>query len=42
MVCVWYGHFKSILGLTAKETVDKSNIQEYDVSEETNHFLTMR
>ena len=36
---VWYDHFKSILGHTANETVDESNIHEHDVSEETNHFL---
>ena len=33
---VWYDHFKSILG---HETVDESNVQEHDVSEETNHSL---
>ena len=36
---VWYDHFKSILGHTANETVDESNVQEQDVSEETNHSL---
>ena len=36
---VWYDHFKSILGHTANESVDESNVQEHDVSEETNHFL---
>ena len=36
---VSYDHFKSILGHTANETVDESNVQEQDVSEETNHSL---
>ena len=36
---VWYDHFKSILGHTANETVDESNVQEHHVSEETNHSL---
>ena len=36
---VWYDHFKSILGHTANETVDESNVQEQDASEETNHSL---
>ena len=31
--------FKNILGHTANETVDESNVQEQDVSEETNHSL---
>ena len=39
---VWYDHFKSILGHTAKETVDKSNVQEHDVSEETNYSLNQK
>ena len=30
---VWYGHFKSILGYTANETVDESNVQDHDVIE---------
>ena len=36
---VWYDHFKSILGHTANETVEESNVQKQDVSEETNHSL---
>ena len=36
---VWYDHFKNILGHTANETVDESNVQEQDVSEETSHSL---
>ena len=36
---VWYDHFKSILGHTANESVDESNVQEQDVSEEKTHFL---
>ena len=36
---VWYDHFKNILGHTANETIDESNVQEQDVSEETNHSL---
>ena len=28
-----------MLGHTANETVDESNVQEHDVSEETNHSL---
>ena len=31
--------FKNILGHTANETVDESNVQEQDVSEQTNHSL---
>jgi len=38
-ITVWYNHFKSILGHTANETVDESNVQEHDASEETNHSL---
>ncbi|MCB4763516.1 MAG: hypothetical protein LGB78_06405 [Sulfurovum sp.] len=36
---VWYDHFKSILGHTANKTVDESNVQEHDVSEEAKHSL---
>ena len=38
---VWYDHFKSILGHTANDSVDESNVREQDVSEETNHFLNL-
>ena len=36
---VRYDHFKNILGHTPNETVDESNLQVQDVSEETNHSL---
>ena len=39
---VSYDHLKSILGHTANETVDESNVQEQDVSEETNHSLKQK
>ena len=36
----WSDHFKSILGHTFSETADRSNVQDDDVVEEADHFLS--
>ena len=39
-IYAWYDHFKSILGHTFSETADRSNVQDNDVVEEADHFLS--